>query len=75
MFNSVTFCMSRACVIHCLSFVTVLHICFSFIFCTLIRPLVLSYELLKIVISGLFIDYFAVRALLIFGVRTMTYCC
>ena len=62
-------------VIQWLSFVYVLHICFSFIFFTQIRSLVFLFELFYIVLSGPFIAHYAVWALLIVEGRTVTYSC
>ena len=64
-------------VIQWLSFVYVLHICFSFIFRTQIRPLVFSFELFNIgiVISAPFIADYAVWALFIAVGRTLTFSC
>ena len=81
MFNPATLFMyvpvpSQEPVIQWLSFVYVLHICFSFIFFfTLVRPLVFSFELFYIVLSGPFIADYAVWALLIVEGRTVTYSC
>ena len=70
MFNPATLFMyvpvpSQEPVIQWLSFVYVLHICFPFIFCIQIRPLVFSFELFYIVISVPFIADYAIWALLI----------
>ena len=82
MFNSTTFCMyvpvhSQEPKIQWLSFGYVLHIWFLFKkkMCTHIRPLVFSFGLFYIVISGHFIADYIVWALLIVEGHTVTYSC
>ena len=62
-------------VIQWLSFVYVLHICFSFIFFFFYINKAVSFELFYIVLSGPFIADYAVWALLVVEGRTVTYSC
>ena len=63
---------SNSVVVVCLC---VTYLFFVHFFVSIIRPLVFSFELFYIVISGPFIADFAVWALLIVEGRTLTYSC